>query len=127
VYTSGKSKSTLDPFREEKPEDVARMKVTLEQVHKAFIDHVTARRGDKFSADEDLFSGEYWVGQKAVELGLADAIGHLVPVLKDRYGDKVHFRVYGQKKSLAQRLGTTMFHSAANILEEKAAFARFGL
>ena len=127
VYTAGKSKSTLDPFREEKPEDVARMKATLEQVHKAFIDHVTARRGDKFSSDEDLFSGEYWVGQTAVDLGLADAIGHLVPILKERYGEKVRFRLYGQKKSLAQRFGTSLYHSASIMLEEKAAFARFGL
>ena len=47
VYTSGKSKSFLDPFKEEKKEDIDRLKNIQEQIHENFIDYVKKRRGDK--------------------------------------------------------------------------------
>lgn len=127
VHTSGKSKSFLDPFRPEKDEDVTRLKGWLEQIHAAFIDHVKARRGAKLADDPALFTGEIWVGQTAVEKGLADGIGHLVPVMKERFGDKVRFRRYGPKKSLLSRFGARVIGDAIAGVEERAAFARFGL
>ena len=127
VHTSGKSKSFLDPFRPEKDEDVTRLKGWLEQIHAAFIDHVKARRGAKLADDPALFTGEIWVGQTAVEKGLADGIGHLVPVMKERFGDKVRFRRYGPRKSLLSRFGARFIGDAIAGVEERAAFARFGL
>ena len=127
VHTSGKSKSFLDPFRPEKDEDVTRLKGWLEQIHAAFIDHVKARRGAKLADDPALFTGEIWVGQTAVEKGLADGIGHLVPVMKERFGDKVRFRRYGPRKSLLSRFGARVIGDAIAGVEERAAFARFGL
>ncbi len=127
VYTAGKSKSMLDPFRPENPEDVARLKRILEDLHDNFIGHVKARRGDKLSADVDLFTGEIWLAAKASELGLIDGIGHLVPKMKEIFGEKVQFRDYSTRKPLLQRLGAQMVQEAAQGLEERAAFARFGL
>ena len=127
VHTSGKSKSFLDPFRPEKDEDVTRLKGWLEQIHAAFIDHVKDRRGAKLADDPALFTGEIWVGVTAVEKGLADGIGHLVPVMKERFGDKVRFRRYGPKKSLLSRFGARVIGDAIAGVEERAAFARFGL
>jgi len=74
-----------------------------------------------------LFTGEIWVGEEAVSVGLADGLGHLVPVMKQRFGDKVKFRTYGQKKSVLQRFSSSLVDSADRYFEERAAFGRFGL
>lgn len=127
VHTSVKSKSMLDPFQPEKPEDVARLKTILEQMHSAFTDHVKARRGDRLSADQDLFTGEFWLGHRALELGLVDGIGHLVPKLKELYGDKVKLANYGRRRGLLSRFGATLAQDAIAAVEERADYARFGL
>ncbi|WP_297770297.1 S49 family peptidase [uncultured Roseovarius sp.] len=127
VYTAGKSKSTLDPFLPEKPEDVTRLKALLDQIHDAFIAHVKARRGPKLADDPDIFTGEFWLGRRSVELGLADGVGHLVPKMKELYGDKVRFRKYGRKRGLLSRFGATLAQDAMIAVEERASYARFGL
>jgi serine protease SohB len=127
VHTAGRSKSMLDPFRPEKAEDVARLEGWLNEIHAAFIDHVKARRGSRLREDPDLFTGEVWIGARAVEQGLADGIGHLVPRLKERFGDRVRLRRFGPRRNLWSRLGATLAAEALGGIEERAAFARFGL
>lgn len=127
VYTAGKTKSMLDPFQPEKPDDIKRLKALQEQIHQSFIAQVQARRGARLAADKDLFNGDIWVGERAVEDGLADQIGHIVPVMQDRFGDKVKFMRYGPKRSLFQRFGARVFGEALASVEERAEFARFGL
>jgi serine protease SohB len=127
VYTAGKSKSILDPFRPEKEEDVARLKGLLEDLHENFKAQITARRGGKLPEDQDLFTGEVWLARKAIELGLIDGVGHLKPVMKERFGEKVQFKVYGQKKPLLARLGASVMDDAIDSIEERAAYAQFGL
>lgn len=125
VHTAGTSKSTLDPFRPERPEDVARLHNVLEPIHQAFKSHVTARRGDRLASDRDLFTGEFWAGHEAVALGLADGIAHLVPKMKQIYGEKTRFVVHASRQSLFRRLGLSA-ESLLDAAEERAAFARFG-
>ena len=127
VHTAGQSKSMLDPFRPEKEEDVARLRGILEGIHGSFIDHVKARRGDRLAPDRDLFTGEVWVGQGAVDVGLADGLGHLVPKMKDRFGKDVKFQVFGQRKGLLQRLNAGLVDTALARVEEQALNARYGL
>jgi len=127
VYTAGKSKSMMDPFRPESEEDVARLNRLLGQLHETFIGHVKARRGAKLADNPDLFTGEVWIGQSAVDVGLADAIGHLQPVMKERFGDKVKFRRYAQRRPILPGLGVSMMRGALAEIEERADFARFGL
>lgn len=127
VHTAGKSKSTLDPFKPEKPEDVKRLKGILGQIHDSFIAQVQSRRGSKLAEAEDIFTGEFWVGQKGVELGLADGIGHLVPKMKELFGEKVRFSVFAPKRSMFSRFGVRVAEDLLSVAEERAAFARFGL
>ncbi len=127
VHTAGKSKSMMDPFKPEKPADVKRLKGWLEDIHETFIAYVKSRRGTKLAENPDLFTGEVFIGQKGIDAGLADGIGHLAPVMKERFGDKVTFRRYGQKKSLLSRFGAQLMGDAVGQIEERAAFARFGL
>lgn len=126
VYTAGKSKSTNDPFLPEKPADVKRLKVLLEQMHVVFKEQIMSRRSDKL-ADQDLFTGEYWIGQQALELGLIDGIGHMMPKMREQYGDKVVFMPYGQKKPFLRRLGAQLVGDAIGHIEERSEFSRFGL
>ncbi len=127
VHTAGTSKSFHDPFRAEKEEDVARLKTLLENMHVIFKEQVAGRRAGKLPEDEDLFTGEFWLGQTAIEKGLADGVGHLVPEMKKRFGDKVRFRRYEAKKGLFSRFGRVAVDEAVAGIEERAAFARFGL
>lgn len=127
VYTAGNSKSMLDPFRPEKPEDVARLKELLEDIHANFKDHVSTRRAGKLVEDRDLFTGEIWLGRKAIEVGLIDGIGHLKPLLQERFGEKVRLRRYGVKQGLLGKFGVRVIGDALHGIEERAQFARFGL
>lgn len=127
VYTSVKSKSMLDPFLPEKEEDVARLKEILGDMHQVFEGYVKERRGTKLAEDPDLFTGRVWMAEKAQALGLIDGIGHVTPKLKEIYGDKVRFLTYGRKRGVLSRFGMSLAQDATSLLEERAAFARFGL
>lgn len=127
VYTAGKSKSQLDPFRPENPEDVARIRRILDQMHTSFIGLVQSRRGARLTDETDLFNGEFWTGAQAQELGLIDGIGHMVPKLKEVFGKDVDLRRYGPRRSWAQRFGMSLASDAVYAIEERAQFARYGL
>ena len=127
VHTAGTSKSMLDPFKPERPEDVERLKGLLAQLHQTFIAQIKDRRGDKLTDNPDLFTGEVWIGQSAIDEGLADGIGHLVPEMKTRFGDKVRFKRFEQRKPLIPRIGAEAVQGAVGEIEERADYARFGL
>ncbi|MCX7888859.1 MAG: S49 family peptidase [Rhodobacteraceae bacterium] len=127
VHTAGASKGQLDPFRPEQPEDVARLEALLAQLHETFKAQVTARRGARLAQGTDLFTGEVWIGRKAVELGLADGIAHAVPKLKELYGDGVKIVPMGPKKGLFRRFGSEIVEGSLAAVEERALWARYGL
>tara|TARA_R110002073_G_scaffold87564_14_gene207941 strand:- start:24829 stop:25638 length:810 start_codon:yes stop_codon:yes gene_type:complete len=127
VHTAGQSKSQMDPFRPENPEDVVRLKGLLEQMHGVFIDHVKARRGDKLNTETNLFDGRFWLGAEAIRLGLADGLGHPVPVYKRQFGDKTRFRVFGPRRRLLSRLGLSLAEQTLAGVEEAALWARLGM
>ena len=129
VHTAGESKSWLDPFKPEQAEDVTRLKELQTDIHDNFKAQVRARRSDRIdeAATPDLFTGEVWIGQKAVDVGLADHVGHLVPRMKDLYGDKVRFAAGTPRRSLFQRLGAPGVEEISAALEERSLRAQFGL
>lgn len=126
VITAGKSKSLADPFLPQKPEDIERLKALQAPIHAAFIAHVKARRAEKL-ASADLFNADVWVGGQAVELGLADGIGHLVPKMKALFGDKVKLVPLGQKRGLLARFGLSLADDLMQSVEDRALWARYGL
>ncbi len=94
VYTSGEMKSFLDPFLPEQPSDVDRLRAVQREIHDAFIGVVKERRGQKLRApDSELFSGAFWSGPRAQELGLIDGIGDMRATMRSLYGDKVRLRM----------------------------------
>lgn len=132
VHTAGASKSFMDPFRPEKPEDVARLTALLEPMHAVFKAQIVARRGAKLAEGRDLFTGDIWIGAQALEVGLIDGLAHMVPKLKELYGDKVRLVPYGIRRSIWRRFGVAAaadgaLGAALDLAEERALWARYGL
>lgn len=104
VYTSGDSKSQLDPFSAEKASDIKHLKSLQNDIHEQFKDYVKSRRTDKLKEDEKkLFSGSFWTGAKAEEFGLVDGLGELRNICKEKFGDKTKFVEAEMSKSFIQR------------------------
>ena len=127
VHTAGETKSMLDAFQAEKPEDVKRLKVLQEHIHAGFIDHVKSRRGARLNEDEDLFNGDIWVGSASLSTGLVDGVGHLVPKMKEVFGEKVVLRRYERRRPLLNRFGMALAADAMSEVEDRLAFRRFGV
>ena len=130
VYTAGKNKSTLDPFLEEKNEDIERLKNIQLDLHKDFIDVVEKSRSSKLKKDSgiELFSGEFWSGRKAKELGLIDDIGNPEKVLKEKFGEKIIVKKFEKTKGwLAKKLSNEInTNQIINALEERSIWQRYG-
>lgn len=141
VYTSGDRKVMLDPFLPENPKDVTRIKAIQSDIHQAFIALVKSRRGAKLTGPESaLFSGEYWAGGQALQLGLVDGFGDVRAVLRARFGDKVRTpliadrgwfgrRVPGVGSQSLSRLlsGESLAEDLLSAAEARAIWARYGL
>jgi signal peptide peptidase SppA len=140
LYTSGERKAMLDPFLPEKPEDVERLKSVQRDIHEDFIALVKRSRGTRLTGPEnDLFSGEFWTGRKAVALGVADGIGDVRTVLRQRFGEDVRMPLIGPERSLFGRtrpgvaLRERLFgdvglaENLISALEERALWSRYGL
>jgi len=135
VHTSGKDKSFLDPFVEEKPADVKRLKGLQSDLHDIFKDWVRERRGDRLTAaDKDVFEGQFWTADKAAELGIIDGIGEVRSFAKEKFGKTIRFAEFGPEKRFMPSLFGLDIKSSASIpediseaIETKAAWGRFGV
>ena len=130
VHTAGKNKSSLDPFKEEKMEDIERLKNIQLDLHKDFIKVVEESRGTKLKTDGiELFSGEFWAGSKAKELGLIDGLGNANEILKEKFGDDVVIKKFEKSKGwLSKKLSSSsnQVNQLVNILEERSIWQRYG-
>lgn len=144
VYTAGTSKDTLDPFLPEKPEDVKRIKEIQLDVHEAFIGMVKSRRGGKLTKpDDELFTGAFWSGKTALELGLIDGLSDLRTRMREVFGEDVRFKLVAPATSWLRRgrksvsagvsgldFGQWPQGFAADVIsaiEARALWSRFGL
>lgn len=99
VHTIGENKAILDPFRPEREEDVAILKSVQSDIQAAFVAGVKARRAHKLADHDDLFTGRFWTGASALELGLVDALGEIRTVVRERYGKKAQLRLVTTSRS----------------------------
>ena len=133
VYTAGKNKSTLDPFVDEKEEDVKRLKSIQLELHADFIKVVETSRGSKLKDPEknNIFTGEFWTGKTALKIGLIDGIGNADQILKEKFGEDVEIKKLEKPKSfIAKKLSSSLdnqLDSITNVLEERAQWQKFGL
>jgi protease-4 len=103
LMTAGENKGFLDPFSPQSSKQKAYAQEMLDEVHKQFIDVVRQGRGKRLKETPETFSGLFWSGSKAVEIGLADGFGTVDTVARDelKAEDIVD---YTQRERLSERL-----------------------
>ncbi len=125
LLTAGKYKGFLDTFSPQSPEQVAYAKEMLGKIHEQFITVVKQGRGDRLKKDSRLFTGLIFVGQDAIELGLADAYGTVRSVAEDEIKSK-EVVDYTEKENLGDRLlkkfGTAVGYGAVKAGFDKESF-----
>ena len=132
VYTAGKNKSTLDPFLEEKKEDIERLKNIQLDLHADFIKVVEESRSKKLKKELgiELFTGEFWSGSKSKELGLIDGIGNAEEILKNKFGENVVIKKFEKQKSwLSKKFSASKENHVdqlLQVLEERSIWQRYG-
>lgn len=137
VYTAGEDKGSLDPFLPEDPQEVERLKKIQIEVHEHFKQMVRERRGAKLKAEEAaLFNGDVWAGRTAVDLGLADDLGDMYAILKQKFGKEVKVRVIESRKGFLRSrlgldaeqggLGLELLDGFLSALERRGLWARLG-
>ena len=133
VYATGQRKGMLDPFQDEKSEDVDRLRELHEDIFENFKTHVRDRRGGRLKAAEDtLFTGDIWTGNQALEVGLIDGLAEMRSEMRRRYGDKVKFQRAEVRRGLLSRLrggGMSAIDPAelVSALDDWALWKRYGL
>jgi len=86
--TAGENKAILDPFLPIKESQQQHAQEMLAIVHQQFIDRVKDGRGDRLADNPDLFSGLFWSGEQAKDLGLIDGFGNLDYVAREVIGEE---------------------------------------
>ena len=103
LLTAGENKGFLDPFSAQTEKQRAFAQAMLNQIHQQFISVVKAGRGQRLKEIPEMFSGLFWTGQQAIQLGLADQFGTLELVARDivKVEDIVD---YTRRDNVAERL-----------------------
>ncbi|MEK7345321.1 MAG: S49 family peptidase [Pseudomonadota bacterium] len=103
LMTAGANKGFLDPFSPQTEPQRKHAQAMLDQIHTQFIDVVKKGRGDRLKETPEMFSGLFWSGQQAVNMGLADSLGSLDGVAREvvKAPDVID---YTQRENVAERL-----------------------
>jgi protease-4 len=103
LMTAGENKGFMDPFSPQTEKQRAFAQAMLDQIHKQFIDVVKTGRGNRLKETPETFSGLFWTGQQAIELGLADQLGNLDFVAREVVKAE-EIVDYTRKDNVAERL-----------------------
>ena len=122
LITSGENKGFLDPFSPMSDAQKLHAQQMLDQIHAQFIDVVKKGRGERLKVQTPgLFSGLFWTGQQAVELGLADQVGNLDYVAREvvKAEEVIDYTPRDNvAERLAKRFGAAIGHGAVKALRE---------
>lgn len=103
LLTAGENKGFLDPFSAQTEKQRAFAQAMLNQIHQQFISVVKAGRGVRLKETPEMFSGLFWTGQQAIELGLADKLGTLEYVAREVVKQE-EIVDYTRRENVAERL-----------------------
>ena len=123
LMTAGENKGFLDPFSPQTAAQRKHAQAMLNQIHEQFIGVVKAGRGERLKESPEMFSGLFWTGQQAVDMGLADALGSLDGVARDvvKASDVVDYtRHENVAERLAKRFGAAMGEASVKALRQSA-------
>ena len=120
LMTAGENKGFMDPFSPQTEKHRAFTQGMLNQIHQQFISVVKKGRGDRLKETPETFTGLFWSGQQAVELGLADKIGTLDYVAREvvKAPELVDYTKRDNvAERLAKRFGAAMGEGAVKALK----------
>ena len=122
LYTAGENKARLDPFRPERPEDVAFAQDLLDALHVRFKAWVRERRGTRLKGDDaTLFDGSFMLGERALNFGLIDGFGDVASVVRKLGGEKATARRFTpRKRGLLSRLPRMTVDALLDAVEERS-------
>lgn len=103
LITAGENKGMLDPFSPQDPKQKKMAEEMLAQIHQQFIAVVKKGRGDRLKETPETFSGLFWTGEQAVQMGLADQLGNIDYVAREVVKAK-DIVDYTRKENVAERL-----------------------
>lgn len=133
IITQGENKSIYDPFMPTRQKDVKIIESLQEDIHQSFKELVKKSRGKKINADNKfLFSGEFWTGKKALDLGLIDEINDMYTVLERDFGKEIKIQCISAPKSFLKKLfGLSSANDIAanfmNKVKQDSFWERYGL
>ena len=120
LMTAGENKGFLDPFSPQTKHQRAHAQTLLDQIHQQFIQVVREGRGKRLKETPELFSGLFWSGQQAVDLGLADGLGNLDFVAREivKAEDIIDYTRHDNvAERLAKRFGAAIGEGAIHALQ----------
>ncbi len=117
LMTAGDHKALLDPFSPEDEFEKQHIQSLLDEIHQQFINVVKDGRGDKLAKDENLFSGLFWTGEQALELGLVDGFGSASYVAREVVGVE-EIRDYTFREDVLQRFAKQLGAAISRPIQE---------
>jgi len=117
LIISGENKAILDPFLPVQPKQKEFMQDLLKEVHNQFIEVVKKGRGNKLAPNPEIFSGLFWSGESAINLGLADGYGDIDLVAREVVGHEKIIDFTNQSNfadRFAKKLGASIGSSFRN-------------
>lgn len=123
LLTAGENKGFLDPFSPQTEKQRAYAQTMLDQIHQQFIAVVKEGRGDRLKSTDETFSGLFWTGQQAIDLGLADHLGSLDYVAREvvKAEDIIDYtRRENVAERLVKRFGMTLGEGAVHAMRSWA-------
>lgn len=120
LYTSGDNKARMDPFKPERPEDVAFVQGLMGEIHERFKTWVRDRRGARLSADPAVFDGSFCLGERGLALGLVDELGSVDELVRALSGPRARARRFRAKRRLGLgRLFRSAVGAVVEVVEER--------
>jgi protease-4 len=121
LITAGENKGFMDPFSPQSDKQRAFAQAMLDQIHQQFINVVKTGRGNRLKETPEMFSGLFWTGQQAVEMGLADHLGNLDYVAREvvKAEEVVDYTRHDNvAERLAKKFGAAMGEGAVHALQK---------
>lgn len=132
LFTAGAFKARLDPFSRLESEDVAWLEDLQARLHRQFMRFVEESRRDRLEGARTaaIFSGDAFLGEEALELGLIDGFDRLRPKMEAEFGANVRIDVVEPRRGFFSRFSPGVAappHEIIAELEARAHWSRFGL
>ena len=124
LMIAGENKGFLDPFSPQSEKQKEHAQKMLNEIHQQFIDVVRKGRGNRLKESPEIFSGLFWSGSRAIELGLADDFGTVESVARDvlKADELVDYTEHeGLRERMLKKFGAAVGAGAVKLLSDNPA------